>query len=119
VRVEAQAFYAPEHSDPAIDRYVFAYRIVISNESEDAVQLVRRHWYIEESLGKVREVEGPGVVGEQPVLDPGESHAYTSHAILESPSGAMRGTYEMHRPDGTVFHAEIPEFDLDMPRTLH
>jgi ApaG protein len=119
VRVDAQSMYLAERSDPVVDRYVFAYRITITNESEMAVQLVRRHWYITDAMGVVREVEGEGVVGEQPIMDPGESHEYTSGAELKTPTGNMRGTYEMHREDGSVFAAAIPEFQLRMPRTLH
>jgi len=101
------------------DRYVFVYRIVIRNESDETVQLLRRHWYIRESDGEQREVEGPGVVGEQPIIEPGDYHAYTSGAVLNTPSGSMRGTYQMTRADGSCFQAEIPEFQLEMPRTLH
>jgi len=119
VRVEVEARYIDEQSDPAVDRYVFAYRIIISNESEEIVQLLRRHWYINELNGAQREVEGDGVVGEQPLIEPGECHAYTSGAVLESPTGSMRGTYQMTRADGSLFYVEIPEFDLRMPRTLH
>ncbi len=119
VRVDVQSIFVPEQSDPVLDRYVFAYRITITNQSDTTVQLRRRHWYITDDSGSVREVEGEGVVGEQPVLEPGEFHEYTSGAVIEAPTGRMRGTYEMHREDGSVFHVEIPEFELNMPRTLH
>ncbi len=119
VRVEVESRYLPDQSDLVSDRYVFAYRIRITNQSDNVVQLVRRHWYIVEDTGRLREVEGEGVVGEQPIMDPGESHEYTSGAILEGPSGRMHGTYQMQRADGELFEAEIPEFALDMPRTLH
>ena len=119
VRVDVEALFLPEQSDVVRDRYVFAYRIVITNESEDTVQLMRRHWYIHESSGNVREVEGEGVVGEQPVLEPGASHEYTSGAVLETPAGKMHGTYLMHLESGDAFDVYIPEFQLRMPRTLH
>lgn len=119
VRVDVLATYLPEQSDLKLDRYVFAYQITISNESEDSVQLLRRHWFITEAGGSVREVEGEGVVGEQPVIEPGQSHEYTSGAVLEMPEGSMRGSYLMQRTDGSSFDARIPEFKLDMPRTLH
>jgi ApaG protein len=119
VRVEVMSLFLPEQSDISVDRYVFAYRITISNESELTVQLLRRHWFITEANGLVREVEGEGVVGEQPSLDPGDFHEYTSGAVLELPAGSMRGTYKMQREDGTAFEARIPEFQLSMPRTLH
>jgi ApaG protein len=119
IRVEVESFFVPEQSDPAGDRYVFAYRIRITNESDEVVQLVRRHWVITDGDGSIREVEGEGVVGEQPVLDCGETHEYTSGAVLRGPVGAMEGSYEMHRADGSVFEASIPHFELTMPRTLH
>lgn len=119
VRVEVVAIFLPEQSDISVDRYVFAYRITITNESELTVQLQRRHWFICEASGSVREVEGEGVVGEQPIIEPGESHEYTSGAVLELPSGSMRGTYRMLREDGSNFDALIPEFELSMPRVLH
>jgi len=117
--VEVVAIFLPDQSDISIDRYVFAYRITITNESESTVQLLRRHWFITESNGAVREVEGEGVVGEQPTIEPGESHEYTSGAVLELPSGNMYGTYQMLREDGTAFDARIPKFELSMPRVLH
>ena len=117
--MEVESYFVPEQSDAVLDRYVFAYRIRISNESDVTVQLTRRHWYIAEGDGTVREVEGEGVVGEQPVMAPGETHEYMSGAILQGPVGSMHGTYEMRREDGTGFQAVIPKFLLQMPRTLH
>lgn len=114
-----ESYFVPEQSDAVLDRYVFAYRIRISNESDVTVQLTRRHWIISEGDGTVREVEGEGVVGEQPIMAPGETHEYMSGAILAGPTGSMHGTYEMRREDGTGFQARIPKFDLKMPRTLH
>ena len=119
IKVEVQSRYVAEQSDPALDRYVFAYHITIRNQSEVTVQLVRRHWYIAESNGTVREVRGDGVVGEQPILEPGDSHEYMSGAVLQGPIGSMHGSYEMHTAEGTSFLADIPKFELRMPRTLH
>ena len=119
VLVQVESFYLADQSDPMTDRYVFAYQIQIANDGAQVVQLISRHWFIEEADGATREVEGEGVVGEQPVMEPGESHEYTSGVILAGPSGKMRGTYQMRRDDGSYFDAVIPEFDLIMPRTLH
>lgn len=119
IRVDVYCVYVPEQSDPVVDRYVFAYRITITNESPYTVQLKRRRWYITDDAGGSRQVEGEGVVGEQPVLEPGDVHEYVSGAVIEAPTGRMQGSYEMHREDGTVFYVEIPEFQLRMPRTLH
>jgi len=118
VRVTVESSYLPEHSAPEDDRYAFAYFITISNEGATRVQLKRRHWIITDGNGKVEEVEGPGVVGEQPVLDPGDSHRYTSGAVLATPVGTMEGTYEMHESGGRVFRAEIPRFSLRMPGVM-
>lgn len=119
VCVEVESYFVPEQSDAVLDRYVFAYRIRIHNQSGITVQLTRRHWIIAEGDGSTREVEGEGVVGEQPVMAPGESHEYMSGAILQGPVGSMHGTYEMKREDGSTFQAAIPRFTLQMPRTLH
>ena len=119
IRVEVQPAYLPEQSDPMHDRYTFAYRITIKNESDVAVQLVARHWHIFDGDADPREVEGPGVVGEQPLIPPGSSHCYTSGAVLNSPLGSMKGSYTMIRSDGSSFQAQIPKFELTMPRTLH
>lgn len=118
VRVSVETRFLPDHSDPEDDRYAFAYDITISNEGTRRVQLRRRHWIITDGNGKVEEVEGPGVVGEQPVLDPGESHSYTSGAVLATPVGTMEGTYEMHESGGRVFQAEIPRFSLRVPGVM-
>ena len=119
IRVEVESSYVSDQSDPIEDRYVFAYRVRVTNESGDTVQLQRRHWYIAEGGDEIREVEGEGVVGEQPVMDPGESHEYTSGAVLGAPVGSMHGHYQMQSADGREFQAEIPLFQLEMPRTLH
>lgn len=117
VLVETQ--YLPEQSDPEADRYFFAYRIHIVNVGTQAAQLISRHWIITDAEGKVEEVRGLGVVGNQPFLRPGESFEYTSSCPLTTPVGTMRGSYQMVAEDGTRFEAPISEFVLAMPRTLH
>ena len=119
IEVSAESFYLEAQSDPTADRYVFAYTITIRNRGRVAAQLLRRHWVITDSHGKVEEVRGDGVVGEQPHLEPGEAFRYTSGAILETPVGTMRGNYQMVADGGARFDAEIPEFALLAPRTLH
>lgn len=114
VNVQVVTSYIAEHSDPP-SRYVWAYMIRIENRSEQTVQLVSRHWVITDGQGRVEEVQGPGVVGEQPVLKPGAVHSYTSGCPLATPSGWMRGEYRMAVEGGDPFDAEIPEFSLDLP----
>jgi ApaG protein len=108
-----------EQSDPDLERYVFAYTITIANTGTQAAQLVSRHWIITDAEDRVQEVRGLGVVGEQPMLKPGEAFEYTSGTAMNSPVGTMRGTYQMIAEDGEHFDAEIPSFVLAMPRTLH
>lgn len=115
VRVTVESTYLEEHSSPDENRYAFAYFVTIANEGAPRVQLRRRHWIITDGNGKVEEVEGPGVVGEQPVLSPGDSHRYTSGAVIATPVGTMEGSYEMHDVAGGVFKADIPRFSLRMP----
>jgi ApaG protein len=117
--VEAQPQYLPEQSDPAADRYMFAYTITVRNTGDMTAQLMSRHWIITDANDRVQEVRGPGVVGEQPVLRPGESFEYTSGCPLETPVGRMRGSYQCVAEDGTPFEVPIAEFILAMPRTLH
>lgn len=100
-------------------RFVFAYEITITNDGAEVVQLQSRHWVITDGMGEVREVKGPGVVGEQPILSPGESFRYTSGAVLPTARGTMRGTYHMHRADGATFDVEIAEFLLERPYSLN
>ena len=119
IEVSAESFYIEAQSHPEADRYVFAYTITIRNVGRVAAQLLRRHWVITDSHGKVEEVRGDGVVGEQPHLNPGEMFRYTSGAIIETPVATMRGSYQMVADDGARFDAEIPEFALLAPRTLH
>jgi ApaG protein len=119
VAVSAAVQYLPEQSDEKAARYVFAYTITIRNTGNVTAQLISRHWIITDSQGLVQEVRGLGVVGEQPVLRPGESHRYTSGTAIATPVGTMRGSYQMVAEDGTRFEAPIPEFTLSVPRVLH
>ncbi len=109
--------YMPEESSPQQGRYFFAYTVEIVNTSLERVQLRARQWTITDEHGQVQEVRGAGVVGEEPVLGPGESFSYTSGCPLPTPSGTMQGTYLMETAAGETFDAEIPAFSLDIPRT--
>ncbi|MGZ8225435.1 MAG: Co2+/Mg2+ efflux protein ApaG [Methylococcaceae bacterium] len=117
--VEASPHFIETQSCPDKDRYVFAYTITITNAGEVAAKLLARHWLITDSNGKIQEVRGEGVIGEQPYLKPGESFRYTSGAIIETPVGTMEGNYTMHSDEGDDFTAAIPKFTLSIPRTLH
>jgi ApaG protein len=119
VTVSAATRYIAEQSDEAAGRYVFAYTITIRNRGNVAARLISRHWVITDAQGLVQEVRGMGVVGEQPLLQPGESHEYTSGTSIATPVGTMRGSYQMLAADGTRFEAPIPEFTLSVPRVLH
>lgn len=119
ILVEATPQFLADESDPDSDRYVFAYTITVENTGEVAAQLISRHWIITDADLQVQEVRGQGVVGEQPVLKPGERFQYTSGCALNTPFGSMRGSYRMRADDGTEFDADIPEFALSGPRTLH
>ena len=112
IRVTVRPTYAVEHSDPARNYYVFIYEIRIENVGREAAQLRWRHWDIHDPVAGDHEVEGEGVVGLQPHLEPGEVHEYESYVVLRSPEGHMEGYYELVRPDGSVFRAEIPRFEL-------
>jgi len=116
IRISVETFYQAEHSRPLEQKFVFAYRITIENNSPETVQLLRRHWFIFDSNGLKREVEGEGVVGLQPVLDPNESHQYTSWCPLMTEIGKMNGAFLMQRSSGAVFEARIPEFHLVAPQ---
>ena len=118
-QIEVQTTYISEQSDPDQNRFVFAYTITISNEGQVPAKLLARHWIITNADGKVEEVEGEGVVGEQPHLNPGEQFQYTSGTVLETPVGSMHGTYQMIADDGVEFKAEIPVFTLSVPKMLH
>jgi ApaG protein len=119
IKVAAQAFYLEEQSDPDQERYVFAYTVLIQNQGNIAARLLSRHWIITDANGKIEEVRGEGVVGEQPYLHPGEGFQYTSGAVLETMVGSMKGSYQMLADDGVTFDADIPLFILSIPRTLH
>jgi ApaG protein len=119
VAVEAATQYLADQSDEAAGRYVFAYTITIRNTGSVAAQLISRHWIITDAQGLVQEVRGMGVVGSQPLLQPGERFEYTSGASIATPVGTMKGSYQMVAADGTRFEAEIPEFTLSVPRVLH
>ena len=117
--IEVQSRYVEKESLPMSRRFVFAYTITITNHGSESVQLRSRHWIITDGLGEVEEVKGPGVVGEQPVLSPGEGFRYTSGAVLPTERGTMRGTYQMHRADGAQFDATIAPFLLERPHSLN
>ena len=112
VRVEVESTFVPERSSPQENHYFFAYRVRISNVGEETVHLVSREWIITDADGNVEQVNGPGVVGEQPVLEPGEAFEYTSFCPLPTQIGSMHGSYQMVRDDGTEFDAEIAPFVL-------
>ncbi|MDX2223113.1 MAG: Co2+/Mg2+ efflux protein ApaG [Rhodospirillaceae bacterium] len=115
ILVSVRPFYLAEQSSPDRNHFVWAYRVNIQNRGAQTVQLLNRHWRITDKYGRLQEVKGPGVVGEQPVLKPGESFEYTSGCPLETPSGIMVGTYEMESTGGERFLVEIPAFSLDSP----
>ncbi len=119
IDVQVETAYVSEHSEPDEDRFVFAYTITLVNRGSVTAQLISRHWFITDADNRTEEVEGEGVVGEQPVLKPGEGFRYTSGAVIETPVGTMHGTYQMVAEDGRTFDANIPRFILSAPRTLH
>jgi ApaG protein len=119
IRVDVDTSYLEDQSDPKERRYVFSYTITIRNEGNVPARLLTRHWIITDSNGKVQEVRGEGVVGEQPYLKPGQGFRYSSGAVLETPVGAMEGSYQMVADDGEQFDAPIAAFRLAMPGLLH
>src|SRR3954465_6798902 len=119
IRVEVLSQYSRENSRPAQDMWVFQYTVRITNQGLDTVQLISRHWIITDALDHTEEVKGPGVVGEQPVLAPGESFKYSSWCPLATPTGMMRGTYQMVRADGLQFDIQIAPFALKARHTVH
>ncbi len=119
VDIEVATRFLDEQSEPDQGRYVFAYTIHIHNSGRVPAQLMSRHWRITDANGKVQDVRGDGVVGQQPHLDPGEDFEYTSGAMLETDLGTMEGSYAMVADDGTCFEVPIPAFTLSVPRTLH
>jgi ApaG protein len=119
ISIEVATDYIDDQSEPDIGRYVFAYTITIANLGNQPAKLLSRHWVITDANGKVQEVKGDGVVGEQPHLNPGDKFRYSSGAILETPVGAMQGTYRMKADNGVSFDAPIPPFTLAVPGVLH
>lgn len=119
VRVGVESRYAPDQSQPFQSHWFFHYTVRISNEGDETVQLLSRHWIVTDGAGRVEEVRGSGVVGEQPVLAPGETFEYTSGCPLKTSTGSMRGTYQMVSEDGTHFDVEIAPFMLAEPYTVH
>ena len=119
IRVRVQSEYSPDQSAPSKNQWFFLYTVSISNESADTVQLLTRHWIITDGTGHIEEVRGPGVVGKQPTLKPGESFEYTSGCPLTTPFGVMEGTYQMVTQDGERFDAKIAPFTLSEPYTVH
>jgi len=119
ISINVDTAYLAEQSDPSADRYVFAYTVTISNIGTVSAQLISRHWIITDAENLTQEVKGLGVIGEQPLLRPGEHFEYTSGTAMATPVGTMRGSYQMVAEDGNKFDAEIPVFTLSMPRVLH
>ena len=119
IAVAVKTAYLAEQSDPSRNQYVFAYTITIANAGTVAAQLISRHWIITDAEHQVQEVKGEGVVGQQPLLRPGDSFEYTSGTHLATAVGTMRGTYQMMAEDGHAFDAAIPSFTLSVPRVLH
>lgn len=115
IRVSVHPTYLENQSDPSRSHFVWAYQVTIANEGPETVQLLTRHWKITDGNGRLHEVQGPGVVGEQPVLKPGESFEYTSGTPLATPSGIMAGSYQMQAASGEMFDAVVPAFSLDCP----
>lgn len=120
VKISVETMFQPEYSNPLNDHFMFSYKINIENMTDDSVQLISRHWYIFDSIGTHREVIGEGVVGLQPVIEPGSSHEYVSGCDLKTEIGYMKGTYSMKRlADGDMFEVEIPAFQLISPARLN
>jgi len=119
IRVEVISRYSPENSRPFQNEWAFQYTVRITNTGSETVQLMTRHWIITDALEHTEEVEGPGVIGEQPVLASGESFKYSSWCPLKTPTGSMHGTYRMARPDGSEFDIEIAPFGLKAPYTVN
>lgn len=119
ISVDVEARYSEEHSEPARSQWFFLYTITISNQSDQVVQLLSRHWIITDATGEQEEVRGAGVVGEQPTLEPGQAFQYTSGCPLSTPYGSMEGSYEMVLADRTSFRARVARFELRAPSALH
>ena len=119
IQVSADTAYLEAQSEPAARRYAFSYTITIANHGSIAAQLLSRHWLITDANGRIQEVHGDGVVGQQPLIQPGQAFRYTSGAVLETPLGTMAGSYQMQAADGEAFNAAIPLFRLAVPRILN
>ncbi len=119
IRVRVEAEYSEAHSRPHLNQWFFLYTIRISNEGDETCQLISRHWIIRDATGRVEEVQGDGVIGEQPVLEPGDSFEYTSGCPLPTPFGSMEGSYRMVTEGGAHFDAEIARFELREPGAIH
>ncbi|HET6804274.1 MAG TPA: Co2+/Mg2+ efflux protein ApaG [Frateuria sp.] len=119
IDVQVETRFVPDQSKPHDNRYVFAYTVTLHNAGDVPARLLTRHWVITDANGKVEEVRGDGVVGEQPWMRPGDRYQYSSGAVLDTAVGTMRGSYQMLADDGTRFEAPIPPFTLSIPRTLH
>jgi ApaG protein len=119
IEVVALVKHLAEQSDEAENRYVFSYTITVTNNGSSTVQLLSRHWIITDGNNQIQEVRGQGVVGEQPVIKPGQSFGYTSGTVLATPVGTMSGSYQMVSEEGTKFEVPIPQFVLSVPRVLH
>jgi ApaG protein len=119
IRVQVKTMFLPDRSAPREDQYLFAYTIRISNVGEETAQLLSRYWIITDADGEVKEIRGPGVVGDQPVLEPGMSYEYTSYCPLKTKVGTMQGSYTMVRPGGELFEAQIAPFTLAVPNAIH
>ena len=120
IKVEVESFFVPEQSDKPMGRYFFSYRIRITNgDDKHTVQLLSRHWIIKDGFGRVEEVKGAGVIGQQPTLKPHEIFEYESFCPLATPTGSMHGTYQMQREDGKSLDVKIPEFFLVEPASFH
>lgn len=117
IEVTAEPFYLEDQSEPEENRYVWGYRITIANNSSDTVQLRSRYWQITDGNGQIEEVQGDGVIGDQPTLNPGDSYQYSSGCPLTTTSGVMVGLYQMQASDGKAFEVDIPAFSLDIPET--
>lgn len=115
IEVSVEPFFLPDRSEPDESRYFWAYRVTIDNRSVEVVKLLARYWQITDGRGRVEEVRGPGVVGEQPELGPGDSYQYTSGCPLSTASGFMVGRYTMRNARGEMFDIDIPAFSLDLP----
>jgi ApaG protein len=119
IRIDVEAHYSPEHSDPQRNHWFFLYTVRMTNEGREAVQLATRHWVITDATGRVEEVRGPGVVGELPLLEPGEAFEYTSGCPLPTPFGSMHGSYQFSTRAGAPLDVEIARFELRQPSSLH